>query len=61
MSQVAVYHFYGYDKDTVARVRSKRPATRDAIERAHGEIIEETGTEVDEAQLDGNGFLKIDD
>jgi hypothetical protein len=55
---VTVYFFEKYDIVTDKTVRSKRPATREAISKVCGIPIESTGLEVNEADLDGDGFRK---
>jgi len=58
-STVTVYYFTMYDIRTDEEVKSKRPATRDAIFRVCGTILEETAEEVDPLELDERGFLKM--
>lgn len=57
MSDNIVYYFTKYDIAKGENVRSKRPATRDLIERVQGTILEETAQVVDMSELDTNGFL----
>jgi hypothetical protein len=54
---VTVFSFTVYDINSDKIKLSPRKATRDAIARAQGTLLEETAQEVDEAHLDGNGFL----
>jgi hypothetical protein len=57
MADVEVYYFMAWDPDKGQNVRSKRPATMDAIKRRKGEPILDTRSVVDSQQVDGNGFL----
>jgi hypothetical protein len=59
MQKVTVYYFTMYDIRSDEVVRSKRPATLEAIVRFGGTLLEETAEEVDPIELDGNGFLKV--
>ena len=54
-----VFFFEKYDIVKGETVRSKRPATLEAITRAKGAALKDTAQEVDESSLDGNGFLMI--
>jgi hypothetical protein len=56
--KVTVYFFEKYDIATDNTVRSKRPATLDTINKVHGQAIDETALEIDETDLDGDGFRK---
>jgi len=58
MKKVPVYFFQKYDIISNQKVRSKRPATLEAIDKVKGEPIMETALEVDETELDGDGFRK---
>ncbi len=58
MQKVTVYYFKIYDINTTEILRQPRPATRDAIVSLGCTPIEETAQEVDDSQLDGNGFLR---
>ena len=58
MSDTIVYYFEKFDVVQGQNIRSKRPATREVIERIGGTVLEETAQEVEVSQLDGNGFLK---
>lgn len=62
MLTVTVYYFTDYDVSADQVVRSKRPATRTAIERmgARYQIIEESAIEVTASDLDESGFLAKD-
>jgi hypothetical protein len=51
MSKVKVYRFTVYDITTDENRRSRRWATREAIERAHGDVLDDTVTEVDSSVL----------
>ena len=59
MGSVVVYHF---EMKTKARetTRSKRPATREAIEALGFTPIMETAQVVERTHLDGSGFLRPD-
>jgi hypothetical protein len=57
MSDTIVYYFEKFDIGQGQNIRSKRPATRETIERIGGTMLEDTAQEVDISQLDGNGFL----
>lgn len=56
-SDFLVYYFTKYDITKDENIRSKRPATREVIERIGGTVLEDTAQEVDLSQLDGDGFL----
>lgn len=58
MAEVDVYYFTGWDQMQGDNLRSKRPATLEAIKARGGTALPETGRTVDTSQLDGNGFLK---
>ena len=58
MKKVTVYFFKGWDDTERKNVRSKRPATLDAIAGVHGQAIMDTALEIDEDELDDNGFRK---
>ncbi len=58
MSDVEVYYFMGWDQMQGDNLRSKRPATRQAIEVRGGTALPETMRIVDSSELDGDGFLK---
>ena len=55
---VTVYYFEKYQILTDEIVRSKRPATLEAISRSRGQALMSTALEIDEAELDRNGFRK---
>jgi hypothetical protein len=59
MRTVTVYRFKKYDPNTDQEVISQSMGTREAISRVGRElvIIEDSGVEVDEALLDGNGMI----
>jgi len=58
MKDITVYFFECYDINTDMFVRSQRPATLDAITKVCGQAIMETALEIDEAELDDEGFRK---
>ncbi|HVN96693.1 MAG TPA: hypothetical protein VMT62_09710 [Syntrophorhabdaceae bacterium] len=58
MAKVKVYYFIEYFPGTDIGIASVHPATVGAIEALGGEIIEESCLEVDESELDGNGFYQ---
>lgn len=49
MSKVTIYQFRLYDIQNDGMQKSRRWATREAIESVHGEALEGTATEVDAA------------
>lgn len=57
-TMVQVYYFTKYDITTDQKTRSRRPATLETITRVDGEPLLLTGVEVDESQLDAEGFLE---
>lgn len=57
MAMVTVYSFKACDPITSEMKTAPRKATREAIQMCQGVPIEDTAEEVDEARLDGNGFL----
>jgi hypothetical protein len=52
MSKVHIYRFTLYDITTDGARQSRRWGTRDAIERIGGEVLLDSGTEVDVAAVD---------
>jgi hypothetical protein len=58
MKKATVYFFEKFDAITGRNVRSERPAILETITRVNGQPIMETALEVDEAELDGNGFRR---
>ena len=52
MSNVTIYQFELYDITIDGNRRSRRWATRQAIERLRGNVLEGTGTEVDASAVD---------
>jgi len=58
MKKVTVYFFEKYNITEDKNIRSKRPATLDAITRVCGQAIMDTALEIDEAELDDEGFRK---
>jgi len=57
MGTRTVYCFYMYQPGSGALVHSPRAATLDGIERMDGVPLKETGLEVDEDEVDVNGFF----
>jgi hypothetical protein len=56
MGKITVYHFRVYDPITDSYIRPERKSPEDRIKNVcHGEIIEGTAEEVDEADLDDQG------
>jgi len=49
---VTIYRFRLYDINTDESRTSRRWATREAIERIHGEVLTDTATEVDASVVD---------
>jgi hypothetical protein len=47
MSKVTVYQFTKYDISVDGNRKSRRWATREAIERVGGDVLEDTATEVE--------------
>ena len=58
MAIVKVYHGRGYDIRADAFQETKRPARRDALQRLNLQVLDGRVFEVEEASLDGDGFLK---
>jgi hypothetical protein len=56
MANIAVFAFAHEDDSLNAEVHSPRKATREAIERIRGRLIEASKEEVDESAVDLNGF-----
>ena len=56
MPRVTVYHFFTFASSQLS-VRSRRAATREAIEKLGGVVLEQTAREVDESLLDASGFV----
>jgi hypothetical protein len=56
---VAVYRFKHLDADHNRDITAPRMATREAIARAHGTVVEASEKLVDESELDGNGFYPL--
>jgi hypothetical protein len=55
---VTVYYYESFDMSAGDMKRSQRRATKDAIEkRGHSPMLD-TAVEVDERELDENGFVK---
>ena len=59
MAKVKVYYFKAWDGYEWNDVRSPRQATLEAIATAEGKAMMETAIEIDESELDGNGFRKV--
>ncbi len=58
MATITVMYYDSYSKTADDSIRSKRPATREAIiEHIKGNPIPETELQVDDAWLDRDGFL----
>ena len=60
MASVRLYYFEGYDFRDDKVVRSRRPATREFIERFGYCPVEDNAVEVDSAQVDAQGLLAGD-
>ena len=58
MKMVTVYSFKRWDQEASEMKAAPRKATREAILICDGVLIEDTAEDVDEARLDGNGFLR---
>jgi hypothetical protein len=58
MGTVVVYHFEMSSAKAAEHSRSKRPATREAIEALGFTPLMETAEIVDRSQLDGSGFVR---
>lgn len=58
MKKVTMYFFEKFAVVEGVNIRSSHPGTLEAIARAKGEPLMDTGFEIDEAELDGNGFQK---
>ena len=58
MGKITVYHFRNYNHDTRQQETSQRPATLSAIKRARATPIPETALEVDEEDVDPDGFYR---
>jgi hypothetical protein len=51
MAKIRIYRFTKYNIDSDEVMRSRRWATREAIGRIHGTVLEDTAVEVDESVL----------
>jgi hypothetical protein len=60
MANVTLYYFEGYDFHDDRVVRSRRPATREFIDKHHFVRLEEGKVEVEDAQVDADGLLAGD-
>ncbi len=58
MKKVTVYFFQIYDIISNKKVRLKQPGTLEAIARVKGQAIMETALEIEETELDEDGFRK---
>lgn len=57
MNKITVFYFKCYDVQSDEMLRSKRPATVEAIKRCNGTPIQEPAQDVDASALDSEGFL----
>jgi hypothetical protein len=60
MANQTLYYFEGYDFVHDQVMRSRRPATREFIDRHHFTRLEEGSVEVEPAQVDADGLLAGD-
>jgi len=60
MGTVVVYHFEMSSVKATEQSRSKRPATREAIEALGFTPLMETAQVVDRSRIDGSGFVRPD-
>ena len=60
MATTTLYYFEGYDFANDQVVRSRRPATREFIDKHHFVRVDEGQVEVETAQVDGNGLFAGD-
>jgi hypothetical protein len=51
MSRVTIYQFQIYDVNSDHMQKSRRWGTREAIESIHGNVLENTASEVDESEV----------
>lgn len=58
MGTVVVYHFEMSSAKATEHSRSKRPATREAIEALGFTPLMETAEVVDRSRIDGSGFVR---
>jgi hypothetical protein len=58
MGKVTVYFFSMYDIRSDENVRSKRPATLEAIKQIGGRALTETAIEISDSELDDDGFRR---
>lgn len=56
MAKITVYYFTKGDITAGQTIRSQHLATLAKISKLGGEPIKETATEINESDLDGNGF-----
>jgi hypothetical protein len=59
-SRKTLYYFEGYDFANDQVVRSRRPATREFIDKHHFVRLDEGKVDVDAAQVDADGLLAGD-
>jgi hypothetical protein len=60
MAMQTLYYFEGYDFANDQVVRSRRPATREFIDKHHFVRLDEGKVEVEAAQVDADGLLAGD-
>ena len=60
MATTTLYYFQGYDFANDQVVRSRRPATREFIDKHHFVRLDEGKVDVDPAQVDADGLLAGD-
>jgi hypothetical protein len=60
VSKTTIYQFTIYDIVNDETLTSRRWATREAIQRARGHVLENTAMLVDASILDGNGMTERD-
>jgi hypothetical protein len=60
MATQTLYYFEGYDFANDQVVRSRRPATREFIDKHHFVRLDEGQVEVETAQVDADGLLAGD-
>jgi hypothetical protein len=60
MATQTLYYFEGYDFANDQVVRSRRPATREFIDKHHFVRLDEGKVDVESAQVDADGLLAGD-
>ena len=60
MGTMKLFYFEGYDFRDDKVLRSKRPATREFIDRYHLRAVEDNAVEVDTSQVDAEGLMAGD-